>query len=300
MALRILGVDPGSRVTGYGVIEVEGPRSRWLAHGQIRCGEGELGGRLLQIFSELGALIREYRPQEAAVESVFVNRNVSSAIVLGQARGAAICALAGAGLSLAEYAPAQVKSAIVGQGRAEKAQVQHMIKALLQLERAPPADASDALAVALLEARGFTQEDFALSHPGGSLGRRLLLKIADLMHTGERIPRVAPEATLSQALLEMTRKGLGMTAVVDADDHLLGVFTDGDLRRVIDNGLDVRQVKIAEVMTRGGKGIEGHQLAVEAVNLMDRHKITVLPVLDAQRRLAGVVHMHDLLRAGVV
>ena len=158
----------------------------------------------------------------------------------------------------------------------------------------------DALAVALLEARGFTQEDFALSHPGGSLGRRLLLKIADLMHTGERIPRVAPEATLSQALLEMTRKGLGMTAVVDADDHLLGVFTDGDLRRVIDNGLDVRQVKIAEVMTRGGKGIEGHQLAVEAVNLMDRHKITVLPVLDAQRRLAGVVHMHDLLRAGVV
>ncbi len=109
--------------------------------------------RLLQIFNELGALIREYAPQEAAVESVFVNRNVSSAIVLGQARGAAICALAGAGLSLAEYAPAQVKSAIVGQGRAEKAQVQHMVKALLKLREAPPADAADALAVALCHAQ---------------------------------------------------------------------------------------------------------------------------------------------------
>lgn len=109
--------------------------------------------RLLQILNELGALIREHQPQEAAVESVFVKRNVSSAIVLGQARGAAICALAGAGLSLAEYAPAQVKSAIVGQGRAEKAQVQHMIKALLKLREEPPADAADALAVALCHAQ---------------------------------------------------------------------------------------------------------------------------------------------------
>jgi crossover junction endodeoxyribonuclease RuvC len=150
--LRILGVDPGSRITGYGVIEVQGPRSRWLAHGHIRCGDGAMAGRLLQIFTELGALIREYVPQEAAVESVFVNRNVSSAIVLGQARGAAICALAGAGLSVAEYAPAQVKSSIVGQGRAEKAQVQHMVKALLKLDEAPPADAADALAVALCHA----------------------------------------------------------------------------------------------------------------------------------------------------
>jgi len=153
LTLRILGIDPGSRITGYGVIEVEGPRQRWLAHGQIRCGDGPMTGRLLQILNELGALIREYAPQEAAVESVFVNRNVSSAIVLGQARGAAICALAGAGLSLAEYAPAQVKSAIVGQGRAEKTQVQHMIKALLKLRQAPPADAADALAVALCHAQ---------------------------------------------------------------------------------------------------------------------------------------------------
>ncbi len=153
MTLRILGIDPGSRITGYGVIEVEGPRQRWLAHGHIRCGDGAMTERLLCIFTELGALIGEYAPHEAAVETVFVNRNVSSAIVLGQARGAAICALAGAGLSLAEYAPAQVKSAIVGQGRAEKAQVQHMVKALLKLREAPPADASDALAVALCHAQ---------------------------------------------------------------------------------------------------------------------------------------------------
>ena len=158
----------------------------------------------------------------------------------------------------------------------------------------------DALAVALLEARGFTQEDFARSHPGGALGRRLLLKISDLMHSGERVPRVSPQATLSEALLEMTRKGLGMTAIVDPQDQVLGIFTDGDLRRVIDSGVDVRTVKISEVMTSGGKSVAPSQLAVDAVNLMDRHKITVLMVLDEQRRLLGVIHMHDLLRAGVV
>ncbi len=158
----------------------------------------------------------------------------------------------------------------------------------------------DALAVALLEARGFTQEDFARSHPGGTLGRRLLLKISDLMHRGARVPQVGPEATLSEALLEMTRKGLGMTAVVDAQGRALGIFTDGDLRRVIDHGLDVRSLKIAEVMTKGGKSIGLEQLAVEAVNLMDQHKITVLTVQDEQHQLLGVIHMHDLLRAGVV
>jgi arabinose-5-phosphate isomerase len=158
----------------------------------------------------------------------------------------------------------------------------------------------DALAVALLEARGFTQEDFALSHPGGTLGRRLLLKISDLMHPGTRVPRVGPEATLSEALLEMTRKGLGMTAIVDAQGRALGIFTDGDLRRVIDHGLDVRSLRIAEVMTKGGKSVGAEQLAVEAVNLMDRHKITVLTVQDAEHRVLGVIHMHDLLRAGVV
>ena len=152
MTLRILGIDPGSRITGYGLVEVVGSRSTWLAHGRIRCGEGPLGQRLLQIHTELSAVIRQYRPQEAAVEAVFVRNNAASAIVLGQARGAAICALAAAGLELAEYAPAKIKSAIVGQGRAEKHQVQHMIKALLGLAEAPPADAADALAIALCHA----------------------------------------------------------------------------------------------------------------------------------------------------
>jgi arabinose-5-phosphate isomerase len=158
----------------------------------------------------------------------------------------------------------------------------------------------DALAVALLEARGFTPEDFAMSHPGGSLGRRLLLKIADVMHGGERLPTVRTDATLSQALLEMTRKGLGMTAIVDAAGSVLGVFTDGDLRRVLDSGIDVRTAGITEVMTRGGKSIGPQQLAAEAVAMMEQHKITSLLVRDESGKLVGVVHMHDLLRAGVV
>lgn len=158
----------------------------------------------------------------------------------------------------------------------------------------------DALAVAMLEARGFTPEDFAMSHPGGSLGRRLLLKIADLMHSGARLPTVPESASLSEALLEMTRKGLGMTAVVDAAGGVVGVFTDGDLRRVLDAGVDVRSAPIREVMTPGGKSIGPQQLAAEAVAMMEQHKITSLLVRDERGTLVGVVHMHDLLRAGVV
>ncbi|HEX4895258.1 MAG TPA: KpsF/GutQ family sugar-phosphate isomerase [Solimonas sp.] len=158
----------------------------------------------------------------------------------------------------------------------------------------------DALAVALLEARGFTPEDFAMSHPGGSLGRRLLLKVGDVMNRGERLPRVAPGTPLTQALVEMTRKGLGITAVVDGEDRVLGVFTDGDLRRVLDHGIDVRSATIDQVMTPGGKSLGPDQLAAEAVALMEQHKITVLLVKDTAGKLAGVVHMHDLLRAGVV
>lgn len=159
----------------------------------------------------------------------------------------------------------------------------------------------DALAVSLLEARGFTPEDFALSHPGGSLGRRLLLKIADLMHTGERIPKVAPGTPLREALLVMTQKGLGMTAVVDEGGRALGVYTDGDLRRTLDHGdVDVRTAKIDDVMTRNGKSVSADQLAAEAVQVMEKHKITALLVVDAKQKLEGVIHMHDLLRAGVV
>jgi len=157
----------------------------------------------------------------------------------------------------------------------------------------------DALAVALLEARGFTEADFARSHPGGSLGRRLLLHVSDIMHGGSRIPRVELGASLAQALMEMTAKGLGMTAVVDADDRVLGVFTDGDLRRTLDRGLDTRAA-VAEVMTPGGICIGPDRLAAEALALMDEKKINALLVVDARERLVGALNMHDLLRAGVV
>jgi len=150
--IRILGIDPGSRITGWGVIEHSGNRSRCIDHGRIHLDDGELPERLLRIFTEVGQVIRDYQPQETAIEEVFVNCNVSSALVLGQARGAAICALASAGLPVAEYAPAQIKSAVVGSGRAEKQQVQHMIKVLLNLTETPPTDASDALAVAVCHA----------------------------------------------------------------------------------------------------------------------------------------------------
>ena len=149
----------------------------------------------------------------------------------------------------------------------------------------------DALAVALLEARGFTREDFAFTHPGGALGKRLLLTVGSLMHTGPRVLK---------ALLEMTRKGLGMTAIVDAKDKVLGVYTDGDLRRTLDQGADLRKAKISSVMTKGGKSLRAAQLAAEAVQVMERHKISALLVTDVKGKLEGVIHMHDLMRAGVV
>jgi arabinose-5-phosphate isomerase len=158
----------------------------------------------------------------------------------------------------------------------------------------------DALAVALLEARGFTKEDFARSHPGGSLGRRLLLSVGDLMHAGEALPRVRAEAPLTEALLEMSRKRLGMTAIVDADDKVLGVFTDGDLRRTLDKGVDVRTAKVGEVMTRGPKVARPAMLAGEALEMMDSKRINGLLVVDDQGRLIGALGMHDLLRAGVL
>lgn len=157
----------------------------------------------------------------------------------------------------------------------------------------------DALAVALLKARGFTAEDFALSHPGGALGRKLLLRVNDIMHTGDEIPHVSKEATLRDALLEITRKNLGLTVICDDLMKIEGIFTDGDLRRVFDMGADVRRLGIAEVMTPGGVRVRPGTLAVDALNLMQSRHITCVLVADGDQ-LLGVVHMHDLLRAGVV
>jgi crossover junction endodeoxyribonuclease RuvC len=153
---RILGIDPGSRITGYGLIEVAGPDSRCLAQDVIRLGDGPLPQRLLKLMQALRALCEQYKPHEAAMEQVFVKRNVASALVLGEARGVAVCAIAEAGLELHEYAPASIKLAIAGSGRAEKAQIQHMVRVLLKLPAAPAEDAADALACALCHAHSRT------------------------------------------------------------------------------------------------------------------------------------------------
>jgi arabinose-5-phosphate isomerase len=159
----------------------------------------------------------------------------------------------------------------------------------------------DALAVALLDARGFTADDFARSHPAGALGRRLLLHISDVMHAGDDVPRVSADATISEALVEMSRKRLGMTAVVDDDGKLIGLYTDGDLRRTLDdNRVDLRNTRIVEVMTRTPKTIGSNSLAVEAAQLMETHKIGGLLVIDTEHRVVGALNIHDLLRARVV
>lgn len=157
----------------------------------------------------------------------------------------------------------------------------------------------DALAIALLEARGFSAEDFAFSHPGGTLGRRLLLKVEDVMHTGTQIPSVKNDTRLSDALMEMTSKGLGMTTIVSDDNQLLGIFTDGDLRRALDQNIDIHRTPIAEVMTHHPKTASAGMLAAEALAIMDNGKISVLAVVDPDNKPIGAIHLHDLLKAGV-
>ena len=158
----------------------------------------------------------------------------------------------------------------------------------------------DALAVALLDARGFREEDFARSHPGGSLGSKLLMHVADLMRSGEAVPRVARDTVMAEMLHEMTRKGLGFTAVIGADARLAGIFTDGDLRRLIETGADLRAMRAADVMSATPKVIRAEALAVEAADLMEQHRVTGLLVVDAERRLVGAINSNDLMRAKVI
>jgi arabinose-5-phosphate isomerase len=157
----------------------------------------------------------------------------------------------------------------------------------------------DALAVALLEARGFTSQDFARSHPGGALGRKLLLHVSDVMRTGEAMPVVAPDVPLAEGLVVMSKKGLGMCVIVE-QGRMLGVFTDGDLRRALDGQADVRRTTMREIMTSPGKSVTANELAAEAAHLMEKHRITALPVVDAAGMLVGALNVHDLLRAGVL
>jgi arabinose-5-phosphate isomerase len=158
----------------------------------------------------------------------------------------------------------------------------------------------DALAVALLQARGFKAQDFARAHPGGALGRRLLIKVADIMHSGSQLPAVAPDATISEAILEMTAKGLGMTAIIDAQDKLLGIFTDGDLRRVFSQAnLDIHTTAIAEVMITNCKTINADELAISAVNIMNKHAINAIIAVAGDKAI-GALNMHDLLKEKII
>jgi arabinose-5-phosphate isomerase len=158
----------------------------------------------------------------------------------------------------------------------------------------------DALAVALLEARGFTAEDFAFSHPGGALGRKLLLKVENIMHKDGDVPRVPSHSPVSQALVEMTEKGFGMTTIIDENNKLMGVFTDGDLRRSVDQGIDLSRATMIDVMSPNPKTVHVNMLAAEALGVMEQLKITALIVEDDKDHPVGVIHMHDILRAGVV
>ncbi|MFW5443315.1 MAG: KpsF/GutQ family sugar-phosphate isomerase [Methylococcaceae bacterium] len=158
----------------------------------------------------------------------------------------------------------------------------------------------DALAVSLLESRGFTRDDFALSHPGGSLGKRLLLMVKDIMHSGVEVPAVLETALVSEALLEMTEKKLGMTAVVDPHNQIVGVFTDGDLRRMLEKSLDINEALISEVMTPSCALITSDILAAEAMKVMQQKKINALLIVDEHSKLIGAINMHDLVRAGIV
>lgn len=158
----------------------------------------------------------------------------------------------------------------------------------------------DALAVALLEARGFGPEDFARSHPGGSLGRRLLTHVRDIMRTGDAIPRVALGANFAEAVLEMSRKGLGMTSICDDENHVLGIFTDGDLRRLLERADNFKDLKIADVMHAGPRTISPDALAVEAAEMMDRFRINQVLVVDARGQLVGALNTHDLMKAKVI
>ncbi len=158
----------------------------------------------------------------------------------------------------------------------------------------------DALAVALLEARGFTREDFALSHPGGRLGRQLLLRVSDIMHTGDKMPAVTETQLVREAVLQMTAKKLGMTAVLNAEARVMGIFTDGDLRRLFERGGDVHAIPIKDVMTPGCQRIKADRLAAEALRMMEAKRINALLVVDDENRLIGALNMHDLLSAGVV
>ena len=269
---------------------------------------GHVGGKIAATLASTGTPAFFMHPGEAshgdlgmiahddvvlALSNSGESGEIVSIVPLLKRRGAKLVAMTGNALStLAKAADAHLYTGVE--------------KEACPLNLAPTASTTaslamgDALAVALLDARGFSADDFARTHPGGSLGRRLLVHVRDVMHSGDALPRVTADATLKTALFEMTQKGLGMTAIVDTDNRVAGLFTDGDLRRVLERPLDIQQAHIADLMTPYPKTIRADELAVAAVEKMDTLKINGLLVVDDAGTLVGALNMHDLLKAGVV
>jgi arabinose-5-phosphate isomerase len=269
---------------------------------------GHIARKLASTFSSTGTPAHFVHPAEASHgdlgmvqgDDVFVGISYSGEsgellqiLPLVKRRGAKLVAITGAADStLAREADVVLDAAVAQEACPHNLAPTASTTAALAL--------GDALAVALLDARGFSAADFARSHPGGALGRRLLTRVADVMHSGAELPAVAPQATLREAIREMTRGRLGMTAVVDADGRLRGVFTDGDLRRAHERISDFAATRVADVMTAQPRSIRPEALAAEAVELMERHRISQLPVVDARGALVGALNMHDLFRAKIV
>jgi arabinose-5-phosphate isomerase len=269
---------------------------------------GHIGGKIAATLASTGTPAFFVHPGEAshgdlgmiahddvvlALSNSGESHEIVSIVPLIKRRGAKLVAMTGnRGSTLAREADAHLDASVD--------------KEACPLNLAPTASTTaalalgDALAVALLDARGFSADDFARTHPGGSLGRRLLVHVRDIMHSGAALPVIASDVPLKTALLEMTAKGLGMTAVVDSAGRVAGVFTDGDLRRALEHALDLNQAQVADLMTKNPKTIGQHELAVSAVEKMETLKINGLLVVDDTDRLVGALNMHDLLQAGVV
>ena len=269
---------------------------------------GHIGGKIAATLASTGTPAFFVHPGEAShgdlgmiahddVVLALSNSGESSEIVsivqLIKRRGAKLVAMTGnPGSTLAREADAHLDASVD--------------KEACPLNLAPTASTTaalalgDALAVALLDARGFSADDFARTHPGGSLGRRLLIHVRDIMHSGDTLPVITVDVALKNALLEMTAKGLGMTAVIDNQGKVVGIFTDGDLRRALENALDLNHAQVRDLMTKKPKTISQDELAVSAVEKMETLKINGLLVVDDQHRLVGALNMHDLLQAGVV
>jgi arabinose-5-phosphate isomerase len=269
---------------------------------------GHIGGKIAATLASTGTPAFFVHPGEAshgdlgmiahddvvlALSNSGESAEIVSIVPLIKRRGAKLVAMTGnPGSTLAHEADAHLDASVD--------------KEACPLNLAPTASTTaalalgDALAVALLDARGFSADDFARTHPGGSLGRRLLIHVRDVMHTGDALPVILVDAPLKTALLEMTAKGLGMTAVVDRQEKVVGVFTDGDLRRALEQALDLHQAKVSELMSQNPKTIAQDELAVSAVEKMETLKINGLLVVDNNNTLIGALNMHDLLKAGVV